>query len=232
MEGVATKVLPLFGKQMMLSRAWRASRPLSATSTELQRTTVNILSQARCLVLNAQWVVIGTKCVADALTDVAKGTYFALDIQPDYMLPLEWEEWINVPVRNGDDSIKTPKLMVRVPRVIVAKGYKKVPVKKLKCNLRNLRKVHNDTCAITGRKLKPSEMSREHVKPVSLGGKSGWENEVLAHKDINSRRGNLPYEQVGLKTPVIPPAPREKPIAEMIENKYGFPEWEALLGKK
>lgn len=193
---------------------------------------MNILDQNRVLVLNSAWVVIGTKSVADSLTDVAKGAYLALDIQNDHMIPLKWEEWIKVEIRSGDDVIHTPKLAVRVPRVIVAKGYRKVPVKKLKCNMRNLRRVHQDTCAITGRKLKPSEMSREHVVPVSLGGKNGWENEVLAHKDINSRRGNLPYAKVGLSTPVIPPAPREKPASDTIENKYQFPEWDLILGRK
>ncbi len=193
---------------------------------------MNILDQNRVLVLNGAWVVIGTKSVADSLTDVAKGAYFALDIQNEHMIPSTWEQWISLPVRDGDDSIHTPRMLIRIPRVIVAKGYRKVPVKKLKCNMKNLRRVHNDTCAITGRKLKPSEMSREHVKPVSLGGKNGWENEVLAHKDVNSRRGNMPYEKAGLRAPVIPPAPREKPAAEMIENKFGFPEWDLLLGKK
>lgn len=192
---------------------------------------MQILDQNRVLVLNSAWVVIGTKSVADSLTDVAKGAYFALDIQDERMIPLDWAQWIGVSVRDGDDVIHTTKLAVRIPRVIVAKGYRKVPVKKLKCNMRNLRRVHNDTCAISGRKLKPSEMSREHVKPVSLGGKNGWENEVLAHKDINSRRGNLPYDKVWLKAPVIPPAPRERPASETIENKFGFPEWSLLLGK-
>lgn len=74
-------------------------------------------------------------------------------------------------------------------------------------------------------------MSREHVVPQSLGGKDGWENEVLAHRDINSKRGNLPYEKVGLRKPVIPRAPREKPAAELIENRFGFPEWDLLLKK-
>lgn len=193
---------------------------------------MNILDQQRVLVLNSQWVVIATKSVADALTDVAKGAYYALDIQDEHMIPSTWEAWVKLSVREGDDSIQTPRMLIRVPRVIVAKGYRKVPVKKLKCNIKNLRRVHNDTCAITGRKLKPSEMSREHVKPVSLGGKNGWDNEVLAHKDINSRRGNQPYEKAGLKAPVIPPAPREKPASEMIENRFGFPEWEILLGRK
>lgn len=193
---------------------------------------MNLLNQNAVLVLNASWVVIGVKSVADALTDVAKGAYYALDIQDSHMIPSTWEQWVKLPVREGDDLIHTPRMLVRVPRVIVAKGYRKVPVKKLKCNMKNLRMVHRDTCAITGRKLKPSEMSREHVKPVSLGGKNGWENEVLAHKDVNSRRGNLPYDKVGMRTPVIPPAPREKPAAELIENKFGFPEWDLLLKRK
>jgi 5-methylcytosine-specific restriction endonuclease McrA len=193
---------------------------------------IEILNQNRVLVLNAAWRVIGTKSVADALTDVAKGAYSALDIQDDYMNPLNWEDWVKVPVRQDDDVIHTTKLSIRVPRVIIAKGYKKVLVKKLKCNMRNVRRVHNDTCAITKRKLKPSEMSLEHVVPVSKGGKTAWENVVLADKDINSRRGNMPYASLGYDTPTIPPAPREKPASEMIENKYGFPEWEVLLGRK
>jgi 5-methylcytosine-specific restriction endonuclease McrA len=192
---------------------------------------MNLLDQNRVLVLNASWVVIATKSVADSLTDVAKGAYFALDIQDDRMVPATWEQWIGLPVRDGDDVIHTTKRTIRVPRVIVAKGYHRVPVRRLKCNIKNLRRVHNDTCAITGRKLRPHEMSREHVKPLSLGGKNGWENEVLAHKDVNSRRGNQPYEKVGLRAPVIPPAPREKPAATTIENRFGFPEWDLLLGK-
>jgi 5-methylcytosine-specific restriction endonuclease McrA len=193
---------------------------------------MNLLDQNRVLVLNSSWVVIATKSVADSLTDVAKGAYFALDIQDEHMIPATWEQWIALPVRDGDDAVHTTKLSIRIPRVIVAKGYRKVPVRRLKCSLKNLRRVHNDTCAITGRRLKPSEMSREHVTPVSLGGKNGWENEVLAHKDINSRRGNMPYESVGLRAPVIPPAPREKPAAATIENRFGFPEWDLLLGRK
>lgn len=215
----------------MPAGAWGASPPLSATF-ENKEQTVNILTQNRVLVLNSAWVVIGVKSVADSLTDVAKGAYYALDIQDEHMIPSTWEQWVKLEVREGDDAIHTPKMLVRIPRVIVAKGYRKVPVKTLKCNMKNLRRVHNDTCAISGRKLKPSEMSREHVKPVSLGGKNGWGNEVLAHKDINSRRGNQPYEKVGLKRPVIPTPPREKPASEMIENKYGFPEWDLLLAKK
>lgn len=192
---------------------------------------MNLLNQNRVLVLNAAWRVIDTKSVADALTDVAKGAYLALDIQDDYMLPVAWDAWCKLAVRDGDDIIHTTKMQIRIPRVIVAKSYRKVPVKTQKCNMRNLRRLHNDTCAITGRKLKPSEMSREHVVPQSLGGKDGWTNEVLAHRDINSKRGNLPYEKIGLQRPTIPPAPREKPASEMIENKFGFPEWDLLLKK-
>ncbi len=192
---------------------------------------MNLLNQNRVLVLNSCWVVIDVKSVADALTDVAKGAYHALDIQDDYMLPVSWAAWCKLPVREGDDVIHTSSMQIRIPRVIVAKAFKKVPVKTQKCNMRNLRRLHNDTCAITGRKLKPSEMSREHVVPQSLGGKNGWENEVLAHRDINSKRGNLPYEKIGLQRPTIPPAPREKPASEMIENKFGFREWDLLLKK-
>jgi 5-methylcytosine-specific restriction endonuclease McrA len=193
---------------------------------------MSILDQKKVLVLNGAWVVIGEKTVQQALSDLCAGSFMSIDFTDGYMVPTKWEAWVKLPVREGDDVIRTSHAQVRVPRVLIATGYKKVPVKRKKKNLKNIAERDDDTCQLTGRKLKRSEMSIEHVVPRSKGGKDDWDNVVLAHRDVNSMRGNLPYEKVGLKTPMIRPAPRAKPASETIQNTYGLPEWDMILGKQ
>ena len=193
---------------------------------------MSILDDRRVLVLNSSWVVVCDKTVRQALTDLCCGSHSAIDFSDGYMMPTKWEAWVKLPVREGDDAVRTAHSMVRVPRALIATGYKKVPVKKQKCNLKNLAERYGGVCAITGRKLSRKEMSREHVTPRSKGGRDGWENEVLAHRDVNSKRGDRPYEEVGLKAPTILSAPREAPFSESVQNVYRLPEWDLLLGRK
>lgn len=193
---------------------------------------MNTLDDRRVLVLNGAWVVVGDKTVRQALSDLCCGAFQALDFTDGYMLPTKWEEWVKLPVREGDDVVRTSHAKIRVPRVLIATAYKKVPVKKKKCNLKNLAERYNGTCQLTGRKLSRKDMSREHVVPQSKGGRDGWENEVLAHRDVNSARGDRPYEEVGMVRPKILPAPKAAPFSEIVQNVFNLPEWEMILGKE
>lgn len=193
---------------------------------------MSILDQQRVLVLNGAWVCIGEKTTQQALIDVCCGSHQAIDFTDGYMLPLKWEAWIKLPIRSGDDIIHTSHAAIRAPRVIIATRYRRVPTKDKKCNIKNLLAHYGHECQLTGQKLTKSNASREHVKPQSHGGTDGWHNEVPAHKDVNSKRGNLPYERVGLKRPVVKPAPKAKPFAESVRNTYNLPEWELILGKR
>ena len=46
-----------------------------------------------------------------------------------------------------------------------------------------------------GDKLTAKNVSLEHLKPVSKGGKTEYANLVLASKDLNSKRGNQPLSK-------------------------------------
>lgn len=46
-----------------------------------------------------------------------------------------------------------------------------------------------------GDKLTAKNVSLEHLKPVSKGGKTEYANLVLASKDLNSQRGNQPLSK-------------------------------------
>ena len=83
----------------------------------------------------------------------------------------------------------------------------------------------------TGRKLRPSEGNIDHIVPRSRGGKTSWENCVLADKRINSRKGNRLPEEIGLRLLRPPFAPREVPTSALIRNHYSVRDWEHFIGK-
>ena len=62
---------------------------------------------------------------------IASGAATALDVQTgDHIVPVRWDDWIKLPVREHDKAVNTPRGPVRVPTVIVAANYAKVPLRR------------------------------------------------------------------------------------------------------
>ena len=85
-------------------------------------------------------------------------------------------------------------------------------------------------CQYTGRKLSPKEGNIDHVVPRSRGGQTSWDNCVLAHREVNSRKADrLPHE-AGLRLRQQRVAPRGVPAGVLIRNHHGIRDWEHFLG--
>ena len=166
------------------------------------------------LKLNKFWKVVDTALVGDALVDLAAGkNSYALDINygekedgsPDFsnpqMRPVNWDEWILLPVRPWDFSIKSVKMEIRVPTILVAKNYAKVPEVKFGKNPSSdqIRIRDGNRCQYTGQKLKREEISIDHVLPRSKGGDNSWGNLVVTSKALNSMKGDKLNSEVGLR---------------------------------
>jgi 5-methylcytosine-specific restriction endonuclease McrA len=144
---------------------------------------------------------------------------------------VNWDEWITLPMRPQDNAVQTVRGPIRVPTVIVAVNYAKVPKKRPKLCARAIRERDGNRCQYTGRVLRPDEGSLDHVVPRSRGGKNTWENLVWAGKDVNARKGNrLPHE-AGLKPLSVPRAPKELPATSLIRNAHGIAEWKLFLNE-
>lgn len=196
------------------------------------------------LKLNKNWKVVDQGIVGDALVDLAGGkNSYALDISygmkedgtmdfsnAQTVRPVGWDEWITLPVREWDFSIKTINREIRVPTVLVARNYEGIPKLKVGRNPSNdqIRIRDGDVCQYTGRRLKKDEISIDHVIPKSRGGDNSWRNRVTTSRDINARKGNKLNQEIGLRLirpPVIPePIPRYKLIRE---SKH--PDWNLFL---
>jgi len=183
------------------------------------------------LVLNRSWQPINVMTVQKALSMMAANAATAFDFSGGNFVPVKWSDWLGLPVRAEDDGIRTPSRVVRVPRVIIAVQFNKVPLKRPRLTLKHLREPDNHRCAYTQRVLKPEECSMEHVIPRSKGGATEWKNVVLADKPINNIRGNRTLKEAGLTLKIQPFVPAARPFHDSVRFNLKFPEWEFFVKK-
>jgi 5-methylcytosine-specific restriction endonuclease McrA len=192
----------------------------------------DILNKSVVLVLNRNWQAINIRTPQDAFCQMATNVATGLDIDGEnHIRPVPWEEWITLPIRPQDNAVRTAHREIRVPTVIVAVNFAKVPKKRPKLSARSIRERDGNRCQYTGKLLRPNEGSLDHVVPRSRGGADTWENLVWSAKDVNQRKADrLPHE-VGLKLLSVPRAPREQPMTAFLRNAHGVAEWRLFLGE-
>ena len=192
----------------------------------------DILNKTIVLVLNRNWQAINIRTPQDAFCQMATNAATALEIEGEgHIRPVTWDEWITLPMRAGDHAVRTVRGAIRVPTVIVAVNFAKVPKKRPKLSARNIRERDGNRCQYTGRLLHPTEGNLDHVVPRSRGGADTWENLVWAARDVNQRKADrLPHE-AGLRLLRVPRAPGEMPVSAMIRNAHGVAGWKLFLNE-
>ena len=190
----------------------------------------SILTKATVLVLNRNWQAINVRTPQEAFCMMATNVATGLEIEgEDHIRPVTWEEWITLPIRDQDDAVHTVRGQIRVPTVIVAVNYAKVPKKRPKLCAKAIRERDGNRCQYTGRVLHPNEGSLDHVIPRSRGGKDAWENLVWSAKEVNQRKADrLPHE-AGLKLLSVPRAPKALPVSVLIRNPHGVTDWRLFV---
>jgi 5-methylcytosine-specific restriction endonuclease McrA len=191
----------------------------------------DILNKTTVLVLNRNWQAINVRTPAEAFCQMAVNAATGLDIEgEDGMRPVPWNEWLKLPIRPHDNAVGTPRGLVRAPTVIVCVNYSRVPQKRPNLSARNIRERDGHRCQYTGRALRAEEGNIDHVVPRSRGGKTTWENCVLASKEINTKKGNRLPQEAGLRLLKYPRAPRTLPVTLTIRNAHGIRDWKPFLG--
>ncbi|MEO7100909.1 MAG: HNH endonuclease [Luteolibacter sp.] len=190
----------------------------------------DILHKTTVLVLNRNWQAIHTKTPADAFCMMSSGAANGLDVRgDDHLLPICWEDWLKLPIRDQDHAINTSRGPVRVPTVIVTANYGKVPLCRPRFGARGIWQRDGGICQYTGRKLTPSEGNIDHVVPRSRGGASSWSNCVLSHREVNFRKADRLPQEAGLCLLRSPTIPRAMPASMLIRNLHGIPDWQRFL---
>ena len=91
------------------------------------------------LVLNRNWQAVNTTTPAEAFSSMVTDSATGLDVQgTDWMVPMTWAGWIQLPIREEDFSVGTVEGLIRVPTVIVLSNFDRVPLKRPRFSLRVL----------------------------------------------------------------------------------------------
>lgn len=62
-------------------------------------------------------------------------------------------------------------------------------------------------CLYCGNRFPESSLSRDHVQPISRGGRDSWTNVVTACRRCNTRKGNQHPDECGMKLLALPYCP-------------------------
>jgi 5-methylcytosine-specific restriction endonuclease McrA len=207
---------------------------------------ISILDKPIVLSLNRAWQVIGHRTVKQALVALNGGgaglpPALGLDIaypkiddgswnfdRPLFLNPLPWVEWINLPVREFDFVVATPRLQIRVPTVIISTQYDRMPIRLPRVTRQAIYDRDGGICQYSGEYVGKGGGNLDHVVPRDRGGRDSFENLVWAKKEINSLKANrLPHE-AGLRLLRRPKTPAPLPAAAVIrEPKH--PDWRHFL---
>lgn len=158
------------------------------------------------LVLNRNWVAVHVCNVRRAISLVCQD--MARVVASDYRIH-DFDSWRELSLHvqaHGDQYIHTPNFRILVPEVILLTGFNRMPPRTVKFNRRNIYMRDHYTCQYCGIRPAKEELTIDHVVPRSRGGRSTWENVVLACQCCNSQKGSLLPGEAGMH--LLKPAKR------------------------
>lgn len=157
----------------------------------------------RTLVLNKNWVALGTVSVKRALKHLWKchkdGTPVAKVIDPQTFEQFTWATWSKIKASQGEMCVRSVSVDFKVPKVIIFQKYDKFPrMERSNFNRKNIFRRDKNTCQYCGKRFPTEELSLDHVIPKAMGGKGGWDNIVCACVECNRKKACRTPEQAGM----------------------------------
>jgi 5-methylcytosine-specific restriction endonuclease McrA len=183
------------------------------------------------LVLNRHWVAIQTTTVKEAIGLVAKGS--ARIIEPETFAThdlVTWDDVSRAKARFGDAVIRSARLAIAPPEVILLTAYEGLGERSVVFSRRNLFKRDRFTCQYCGAQPGPEELTIDHVVPRSRGGVSSWENCALACVACNKRKADRAPAEAGLAPRRAPRKPSWHSLAR-IEPRIRRESWDQFLSR-
>src|SRR5438270_9772617 len=138
------------------------------------------------LVLNRLYQPVHVTSVRRALILLCRGAAKAVDEQYQ---TFDFESWAELAAAVHEDSIRTTRKRIRIPRVILLQAYDHLPRARVRFSRLNIYARDRNTCQYCGRRPKRPELNLDHVIPRSRGGVTSWENVLCSCVACNLRRG-------------------------------------------
>ena len=181
------------------------------------------------LVLNKSWVAITTTTVKRALSLLYTGD--ARVVEPNTYAIHDFSSWAELNVTKGEEYIQTVQYKIRVPEVILLTFYNGLPQMEVVFSRRNLYRRDNYTCQYCGCKPGSEELTIDHILARSRGGKSNWENCVLACIKCNHKKSCKTPKEANMVLLKTPKKPSWSPTIKINVGRRKI-SWEKFLSDK
>ena len=123
-----------------------------------------------------------------------------------------------------------PFIEVKVPAVAVLLRHVKAVKTGVKFSKINVCLRDRFSCQYCGERFKMSDLNYDHVTPRAHGGRTTWENIVMACYDCNSKKADRTPKQAGMALLSVPVKPRVLPMNEPFIDAGAAPiEWHPFI---
>jgi 5-methylcytosine-specific restriction endonuclease McrA len=129
-------------------------------------------------------------------------------ILPETYETFDFDSWADLKLVEGETCIRTVHLGIKVPEVILLRFYDRVPRREVPFSRRNIYRRDGYVCQYCRGRPGSRELSIDHIVPKSRGGKTTWQNCVLACTDCNARKANRTLDAAGMRLIRPPRRPR------------------------
>jgi 5-methylcytosine-specific restriction endonuclease McrA len=129
------------------------------------------------------------------------------------------------------DWVRTVSSEIEVPRIIRLLFYNRFPRRGVALNRRNLFARDENRCQYCGRRFPTTELSIDHILPVSMGGTTSWTNVVCACTDCNKRKGGRVPADAGLRLIREPFQPQHNPEIKLKLRRKKYYSWKHFLNE-
>jgi hypothetical protein len=186
----------------------------------------------RVLVLNRLWQPVNIVGLLRAMSLLFRGRAAAVHADEGHHRLFSAAEWIDFSVRQpppAAEAVRSPCIVLRVPRVLLLNAYDRVPRREIRFSRRNVYLRDENTCQYCGRVFRDEELNLDHVVPRDVGGKTNWENIVTACIRCNSRKANRLPEQAGMTLRRAPAKPKWRLVVASSLSPAEYEAWKEFL---
>lgn len=181
------------------------------------------------LVLNRNWTAIHVCGVQRAISLLVQD--LAQVVSDDFQTHdfTSWRDLSQHVEEEGNRFIHSPSFRLMVPEVILLTRYHRIPPRAVKFNRRNIYIRDNFTCQYCGCKPGREDLTIDHVHPRSRGGRSEWENVVLACQRCNAKKGSRLLEEAPMNLLRPPRKPHWLTVVRHTLKSQNRPAWQRFV---
>jgi 5-methylcytosine-specific restriction endonuclease McrA len=151
---------------------------------------------AHVLVLNNRYRPVTITRARRAFHLLVTGAAQALD---EEMRTFDFSSWSELSAELHDDVVRTPNLVLKVPRVVLLQLYDRMPFRHVRFNRQNIYFRDEFTCQYCTKRFARELLNLDHVIPRSQGGLTTWENVVCCCVPCNLRKGGRTPKQADME---------------------------------